>query len=71
MYRTDVEERDTTDGEFSAYHVLGLGTMVYCGLEGCMHPLKHIMRYNDLSHPLCAHLREGSWAFDYVLCITD
>ena len=21
MYRTDVEERDTTDGEFSAYHV--------------------------------------------------
>ena len=66
MYRTDVEERDTTDGEFGAYHVSGLGTMVYCGLEGWMHPLRHIMRYNDLGHPLCAHLREGSWAFDYV-----
>ena len=66
LYRTDVEERDTTDGEFGAYHVSGLGTMVYCGLEGWMHPLRHIMRYNDLGHPLCAHLREGSWAFDYV-----
>jgi glycogen debranching enzyme len=31
-----------------------------------MHSLKHIMRYNDLGHPLCAHLRDGSWALDYV-----
>ena len=28
--------------------------MVYCGLEGWMHPLRHVMRYNDLGHPLCA-----------------
>ena len=66
LYRTDVEERDVTDGEFGAYYVSGLGTMVYCGLEGWMHPLRHIMQYNDLGHPLSAHLREGNWAFDYV-----
>jgi glycogen debranching enzyme len=38
----------------------------YCGLEGWMHPLQDIMRYNDLGHPLCGHLHEGSWALDYV-----
>lgn len=31
-----------------------------------MYPLRHIMRYNDLGHPLCGHLREGTWALDYV-----
>ena len=66
LYRADVEERDATAGRFSAYVVPGLGTLTYCGLEGWMHPLKHIMRHNDLGHPLCAHLREGTWAFDYV-----
>lgn len=25
------------------------------------------METNDLGHPLCAHLREGSWAMDYIL----
>ncbi|CAA7267401.1 unnamed protein product [Cyclocybe aegerita] len=66
LHRADVEERDATDGVFGAYEVPGLGKMVYCGLEGWMHPLRHIMRHNDLGHPLCAHLREGSWALDYV-----
>ncbi|KAG6844634.1 hypothetical protein H0H87_005291 [Tephrocybe sp. NHM501043] len=66
LHRAEGEERDTTDGKFGVYDVPGLGKMVYCGLEGWMHPLRHIMRYNDLGHPLCAHLREGSWALDYV-----
>jgi glycogen debranching enzyme len=66
LHRADVEERDATGGKFGAYKVPGLGTMVYCGLEGWMHPLRHIMRHNDLGHPLCKHLREGSWALDYV-----
>ncbi|KAG6868797.1 hypothetical protein C0993_010427, partial [Termitomyces sp. T159_Od127] len=66
LYRADGEERDATDGKFGVYDVPGLGKLVYCGLEGWMHPLRHIMRYNDLGHPLCAHLREGSWALDYV-----
>lgn len=66
LHRSDVEERDATDGQFGAYDVPGLGKLVYCGLEGWMHYLRHIMRYNDLGHPLCAHLREGSWALHYV-----
>ena len=66
LHRADVEERDATGGVFGAYDVPGLGKMTYCGLEGWMHPLRHIMRYNDLGHPLCGHLREGSWALDYV-----
>ena len=66
LYRADSEERDATRGEFGVYSVPGFGDAVYCGLEGWMHPLKHIMRYNDLGHPLCAHLRDGTWALDYV-----
>ena len=66
LYRADGEERDVTHGEFGVYDVPGLGKMVYCGLEGWMYSLKHIMRNNDLGHPLCAHLREGTWALDYV-----
>lgn len=66
LYRVDGEERDATDGKFGVYDVPGLGKLVYCGLEGWMHPLRHVMKYNDLGHPLCAHLREGSWALDYV-----
>lgn len=67
LHRADGEERDATGGTFGVYDIPGLGKMVYCGLEGWMHPLRHIMRYNDLGHPLCGHLREGSWALDYVV----
>jgi glycogen debranching enzyme len=24
------------------------------------------MQFNDLGHPLCGHLRAGSWAMDYI-----
>jgi len=66
LYRADGEERDVTNGEFGTYDVQGLGKAVYCGLEGWMCHLRHIMRYNDLGHPLCEHLRQGTWALDYV-----
>jgi glycogen debranching enzyme len=66
LYRADGEERDTTRNEFGVYHVPGIGDLAYCGLEGWMHPLRHIIKYDDLGHPLCAHLREGTWALDYV-----
>lgn len=66
LHRAEGEERDATDGEFGTYAVPGLGDLVYCGLQGWMHPLKNIMRFNDLGHPLCAHLRDGSWAMDYI-----
>ncbi|KAF9005909.1 glycoside hydrolase family 13 protein [Cyathus striatus] len=66
LYRADGEERDATGGAFGVYDVPGMDRLVYCGFEGWMHPLRHIMRYNDLGHPLCGHLRDGTWALDYV-----
>ncbi len=66
LYRTDGEERDATNGEIGAYNIPGLGTSVYCGLEGWMHPLRRIMKYNDLGHPLAGHVRDGTWAMDYI-----
>ncbi|KAI7946805.1 hypothetical protein MJO29_011332 [Puccinia striiformis f. sp. tritici] len=67
LFRTDGEERDASEGHDGAYDVPGLGKNVYCGLEGWMHHLRYIIRTNDLGHPLCAHLRDGPWAFEYVL----
>jgi glycogen debranching enzyme len=66
LFRAEGEERDATGGRDGVYVVPDLGPLVYCGLEGFMHPLRHIMRNNDLGHPLCAHLRNGCWAMDYV-----
>jgi glycogen debranching enzyme len=66
LYRAEGEERDATEGVYGVYDVPGLGKNVYCGLEGWMHALRHIMRYNDLGHALCGHLREGTWTLDYV-----
>ncbi|EIW79274.1 glycoside hydrolase family 13 protein [Coniophora puteana RWD-64-598 SS2] len=66
LYRADGEERDATGGEFGVYNVPGLGKFTYCGLEGWIHPLRRIMQFNDLGHPLCAHLRDGTWSFDYI-----
>lgn len=66
LHRAEGEERDATKGEIGAYDIPGSGKLVYCGLEGWMHPLRHIMRYNDMGHPLCGHLRDGAWALDYI-----
>lgn len=66
LFRCEGEERDATNGEIGAYDISGIGKLVYCGLEGWMHPLRHVIRYNDLGHPLCANLRQGTWAFDYI-----
>lgn len=66
LYRADGEEMDATDGKISVYDVPGFGKLKYCGLEGWMHPLKQVIQHNDLGHPLCGHLREGSWPLDYM-----
>ena len=67
LFRADGEERDATGGHDGVYAVPGMAPLVYCGLEGWMHPLRHIMLYNDLGHPLCAHLRDGPWPLDYIV----
>ncbi|KAJ2235727.1 bifunctional 4-alpha-glucanotransferase/amylo-alpha-1,6-glucosidase [Coemansia sp. RSA 485] len=64
LYRCNAEERDTIGN--GAYDVPGLGALAYCGLQGWYTHLQHIIPSNDLGHPLCAHLRQGTWALDYI-----
>lgn len=66
LHRADGEEMDATKGEIGTYDVPGQGKLVYAGLEGWMALLRHVMRYNDLGHSLCHHLRQGSWALEYI-----
>ena len=58
-------EADPVGGD-GVYAIPDYGALVYCGLEGWMNPLRHIMDNNDLGHPLCEHLRQGTWALDYI-----
>lgn len=66
LHRADGEERDAMGGD-GTYAIPNYGSLVYCGLEGFMQPLRQIAEKNDLGHPLCAHLREGTWAMDYIV----
>lgn len=36
-------------------------------LEGWNTALKHVIWQNNLGHAICDHLRNGDWAFDYVV----
>ena len=65
LFRADGEERDATGGD-GTYTVPNFGSLVYCGLEGWMHPLRQMTENNDLGHALAQHLREGCWPMDYV-----
>lgn len=66
LYRANSEENDVTAGEIGAYNVPDMGDLTYCGLQGWMAALNYVMSHNDLGHPLCNHLRKGTWAMDYV-----
>lgn len=66
LYRADGEEKDVTEGNDGVYTIPQSDPLVYCGLEGWMAVLRPIIQSNDLGHPLCAHLRDGTWALDYV-----
>jgi glycogen debranching enzyme len=67
LFRCDAEERDSSDGKDGDYNVPGYGSLVYAGLQGWWSVLQNIVRYNDLGHPLCNHLRDGQWPLDYVV----
>ncbi|KAJ5916231.1 Glycogen debranching enzyme [Penicillium tannophilum] len=67
LYRCDAEERDSSDGQDGAYSIPKHGPLVYAGLQGWWSVLEDIIKYNQLGHALCDHLREGQWALDYVV----
>lgn len=68
LFKCEAEERDASGGQDGTYSIPnGGGNLVYAGLEGWILVLKKIIWENDLGHPLCNHLREGEWAFDYVV----
>ncbi|KAK6344089.1 hypothetical protein TWF696_007736 [Orbilia brochopaga] len=67
LYRCDAEERDHSDGKIGVYNVPDFGPLVYAGLQGWWSVLRTVIRNNDLGHPICQHLRSGTWALDYTV----
>ena len=67
MYRSEPEERDFSGGQDGVYAIPGYGPLVYAGLQGWWSCLRDVVRYNQLGHPICNHLREGTWAMDYIV----
>ena len=67
LYRCEPEEHDLMGGDDGVYNIPGFGTLVYAGLQGWWSILRDVVRYNDLGHPICKHLREGQWALDWII----
>ncbi|KAI4183058.1 MAG: hypothetical protein LQ346_006413 [Caloplaca aetnensis] len=67
LYRCEPEERDGSNGKDGVYAIPGHGQLVYAGLQGWWSCLRDVVRYNQLGHPICNHLREGTWAMDYIV----
>ncbi|KAJ5529493.1 hypothetical protein N7527_002886 [Penicillium freii] len=67
LYRCEAEEREYSDGQDGIYSIPKHDPMVYAGLQGWWSVLEDIIKYNQLGHPLCDHLREGQWALNYII----
>ncbi|KAF2861143.1 glycoside hydrolase family 133 protein [Piedraia hortae CBS 480.64] len=67
LYRADAEERAMSGGADGAYAIPNMGALVYCGLQGWWSILRNVIAHNDLGHPLADHLRQGTWALDYIV----
>ena len=67
LYRCNEEERDDFPEDGGVYTIPGYGEMKYCGIAGAQSILSSIKRHNDLDHPLCSNLREGTWLLDYTV----
>ena len=67
LYRCDAEERDSSSGQEGVYVVPKHGPLVYAGLQGWWSVLKHVIKDNNLGHPICEHLRDGQWPLDYIV----
>ncbi|MFH4973467.1 hypothetical protein AB6A40_000176 [Gnathostoma spinigerum] len=64
LFRCEAEEKD--DLGTGAYNIPGFGSLVYCGFQGLVPLLDKIRTRNDLGHPLCGNIREGTWLCDYI-----
>ncbi|KAK6026745.1 hypothetical protein OSTOST_07275 [Ostertagia ostertagi] len=64
LFMTDAEERVAIG--HGTYNVPRFGQLVYCGLQGLIPVLDRIRVNNDLGHPLCANLRDGTWLCEYI-----
>ncbi|VDM59544.1 unnamed protein product [Angiostrongylus costaricensis] len=62
-------EGSTEMGQGS-YEIPCHGKLVYCGLQGLIPLLNLIRTNNDLGHPLCANLRDGTWLCKYIFSRT-
>ncbi|KAG6007007.1 hypothetical protein E4U21_006527 [Claviceps maximensis] len=67
LYRCEAEELDSSGGRDGTYDVPGHGKLVYAGLQGWWSIMKDVIRENNLAHPLCQNLRNGTWVLDYIL----
>lgn len=67
LYRCEAEERDATGGQDGVYSIPNHGPLVYAGLQGWWSVLENVVKYNQLAHPLCDHLRQGQWALDFIV----
>lgn len=66
LYRCDNEERDVSKGQRGIYGVKDT-EICFAGIAGICIPLKKIIKYNDMGHPIFNNLREGNWLMDYTV----
>lgn len=65
LFRCEKEEQ--VEHGTDAYDVPNFGKFVYCGLKGIEIVIRKIQETNDLGHPLCGNLREGTWLATYII----
>ncbi|CAI5441641.1 unnamed protein product [Caenorhabditis angaria] len=65
LFSCESEEYSTI--QQGGYDVPNFGKFVYCGLQGLIPILDKIRDNNDLGHPVCQNLRDGTWICDYII----
>ncbi|CAI2335505.1 unnamed protein product [Caenorhabditis sp. 36 PRJEB53466] len=61
------ESEDYATIQQGGYDIPNFGKFVYNGLQGMIPVLDKIRVENDLGHPLCQNLRDGTWLCDYLV----